>query len=224
LAGKDIRVVPNSVELPPRVSSEERRAIRTELAGNPDDPLVITVGRLTPQKGYKDLLAAFSRVARDFPHTRLLIVGQGRLHAELQRRIAELGLEQQVQMLGLRTDVPHLLAASDIYVNSSLWEGLSEAMLEAMAAGLPVVATAVGDAPWVVVDGAGCLAPPGQPERLAEALSELLADPERRHRFGAAARQYALCNHDPSAWAGRILDIYEDRPGSTSQPLHGVAP
>lgn len=208
LAGKPIVTIPNAVEISAPITNELRQAIRTQLAGDVSYPLIITVGRLTHQKGYEDLLTAFAEVSRNFPEAKLLIVGGGELHQTLQDRITAFGLDRQVMLLGLRKDVPQLLAASDLYVNSSLWEGLSIAMLEAMAAGLPVVATSVGDAPRVVLPGHGILVPPRQPDQLADALCTMLADPEKITVFGAAARRYVLTHHHPEKWADKTVDLY----------------
>jgi glycosyltransferase involved in cell wall biosynthesis len=216
LEGKVIRIIPNAMEMPKSISLEERQALRTTLAGDASRPLVITVGRLTQQKGYADLLTAFALVTHRFPQAKLLIVGAGVLREALQAQIASLGLQWQAELLGLRSDVPGLLAAADIYVNSSLWEGLSEALLEGMAAGLPVVATSVGDAPRVVIPGAGALTPPGAPEGLANELCALLGDPEKARASGEIARQYVLRCHNPQDWAEKILELYRastpDRP------------
>lgn len=210
LAGKPIRVVPNAIEIPARLTPEERQLIRAELADNPERPLVVAVGRLVPQKAFHDLIAAFGQVAARFPLAKLLIIGQGHLQPALETQIMEAGLAEQVELLGPRKDVPRLLAACDLFVNSSLWEGLSIAMLEAMAAGLPVVATNVGDAPRLVVDDAGSLVLPGRPDQLADALCSFLADPERMRQAGEKSRRHVVRHHDPVVWANQILDIYQD--------------
>jgi len=115
----------------------------------------------------------------------LLVVGDGKLRPVIEKQIARLGLCKYVRLLGTRTDVPNLLSASDILVLASLWEGLPGVIAEAMASGLPVVATNVGGIPELVVDGkTGLLVPPGDATSLADALSRLIDDPDLRYRLG----------------------------------------
>lgn len=206
---KPIVAVPNSVVLPEPVSLTERTARRATLLDRPDRPLIITVGRLTEQKGYADLLEAFAIVQKNQADSRLIIAGDGELYTNLKEQIKSLGLEGKVKLLGRRNDVPHLLAASDIFVSSSHWEGLSNAILEAMATGLPVVATAVADTPNVVVPGTGLLVLPQQPQELANAISTLLNNPAQREEFGRQARLHVDCQHNPTLWAEQMLNLYK---------------
>ncbi len=211
LKGRQMLVLPNAVPCPEPLTPDERRALRRELGGGaPEAPLLIFVGRLVPQKGLGDLLLAFAGVQRHHPAARLLVVGDGPLQGEVQAQAQSLGLGEQVRLLGLRGDVPRLLGACDLFVSAAHWEGLPVASLEAMAAGLPLAVTAVGDLPRVVTPETGALTPPHAPELLAEAINALLSAPARLAAAGAAAQQRARREFSAGAWAGRLLDLYDE--------------
>lgn len=210
LRGKHIEVIPNAVSLLPPLTEEERIAVRTAIMGDPTRSLLISVGRLWPQKGYFDLLDAFTEIRKTYPRAALAIVGSGDLYDELSTRINTLGLEADVFLLGKRTDVPKLLAASDLYVSASHWEGLPIAVLEAMSAGLPVVATTVGDVPRAVVEGTGLVVPPQAPQALANAVCSLLGSPETLRASGVAARTHVTAVYGVENWVNRLLSLYHD--------------
>jgi glycosyltransferase involved in cell wall biosynthesis len=210
LGGRALDVLPNAVVMPPEVPAPERRALRAKLAGDPLRPLVIAVGRLTPLKGYADMLEAFQIVLARHPDARLLIAGDGELRAEIAGQIAALELGGQVTLLGSREDVPRLLAAADVYLHASHLEGLPVAVLEAMAAGLPIVATSVGDTPEVLGAGAGLVVPPRQPAALAGAVAALLDNPDRMRALGATARARVAANYGLSAWMERLNALYRE--------------
>ena len=203
-----IDVIPNAVTPGVEISPEERAAIRTELVADPERPLLIAVGRLTGQKGYMDMLAAFVKVIRIRPDAALVIVGTGELDAELKKQAALLGLENNTFFAGSRSDVPRLLAASDIFLNSSLWEGLSIAMLEAMEAGLPVVATKVGDAEKLLSSGGGLVVEARNVTAFADAALRLLENPEQRAAMGQSARRFVDENYSARAWFEKLLQTY----------------
>lgn len=200
--------IPNAVSLVPSLSAEERRAMRAELMGDPSCPLLISVGRLTAQKGYGDLLTAFVEVLAKHPKARLAIAGRGDLQEALVAQVKSLGLEGQAFILGARADVPRLLAASDMFVSSSHWEGLPIAVLEGMSAGLPVVATRVGDMPHVVPESVGIVVEPQQPAQLAAAIIQLLDHPEQMQACGKGARAHILHAYSPEVWFKRLLELY----------------
>ena len=205
---KPIAIVPNAVSPISALSPAARTAIRAALVGDPARPLLIAVGRLTPQKGYPDLLAAVDVLRRTYPAVALIIAGEGRLESEVQQQIGSMGLTDHVFLLGRRDDVPDLLAASDVYVSASLWEGLSVATLEAMAAGLPVVATQVGEVPRMVVAGAGTIVAPQDPEALAQALASFLESPAKRQLVGATAKAHVARYYDANTWVQQLLALY----------------
>ena len=206
-AGKVV-AVPNAVTIPPVLSAAKRAAMRRELQGDGTGPVLIAVGRLSPEKGYLDLLEAFASLLPRLPAARLLIAGDGALRETLQAKIQSLGLAGRVSLLGWRSDVPRLLSACDLFVSASHWEGLPIAVLEAMACALPVVAPAVGDLLEVISPETGVLVPPGQPQELARALETVLVDPERLTRMGQAAREQVQCNYHSRVWADRLLEVY----------------
>lgn len=169
---------------------QARVASRAEFGWGPDEVVAICVARFAAQKAHDVLLKAFAEASERAPQLRLLLVGDdpfgdGRQRAEALA--AELELGDRVRFAGIRRDVPALLAASDVFVMASLWEGLGLVFLEAMAAGLPVLSTQVSAIPEVVVHGeTGVLVPPGEVQPLAEGLVELAGDPDRRAALAAA--------------------------------------
>jgi glycosyltransferase involved in cell wall biosynthesis len=203
-----IDVVQNPVETFPTLSEKQKVEIRTGIIEDSSRLLLITVGRLDEAKGYGDLLDAVDEVRRTHPQALLVIIGAGDFLPAITAKIKLLKLEDHVKLLGLRSDVPNLLAASDIYVSASHLEALPVSLLEAMAAGLPVVATDVGDVPLIVKPELGICVPARQPARIAAALKSLIENPAQRSQFGVMAREYVIQNHSPSGWFDQILDIY----------------
>jgi glycosyltransferase involved in cell wall biosynthesis len=176
----------------------------------PDAPLALAVGRLIAQKDHPTLLRAFARVHDSLPEARLAILGSGPLEAETRALAAELGLEDAVVLPG-RTDIRDWLERADVFVHSSRWEGFGIVLLEAMLAGLPVVATRVSAVPEVVVDGeTGLLVEVGDHEQLAAHLEALLTDRERAASLGEAGRQRALTEFSVGRMAERTLALYDE--------------
>ncbi len=174
-----------------------------------------TVGRLTPVKDQQLLLRAVARLRESDPglagRLRLLIVGDGPLYPLLTQLIAELGLQDIVWLTGDRQDVPSLLQVMDIFVLPSLGEGVSNTVLEAMASGLPVIATAVGGNVELVEDGCnGSLIPTGDSLALANALMTLLQDDEERIRRGNNARQRVCQRFDWDKTVAAYLHVYDE--------------
>jgi glycosyltransferase involved in cell wall biosynthesis len=142
------------------------------------------VGRLTIQKGHTYLLDAVKILSSKYPNTNFLFAGDGPLHEELQKKAENLGVSDSIQFLGVRNDVERLLLAADIFVQPSVWEGLSLALLEALMAGLPVIASRVEGVVDVVVDGESALLVPAKdPVALAEAIDKLIKEPEFRKQL-----------------------------------------
>jgi glycosyltransferase involved in cell wall biosynthesis len=203
-----IDIVLNPVELVRELTETERLVIRATVTSDTSRLLLITVGRLLEAKGYDDLLIALDRLRRTYPKVVLAIIGAGPYLIEIEAKIKTLKLEDHVCLLGVRSDVSNLLAASDLYVSASHSEGLPVSVLEAMAAGLPVVATNVGDIPLVVKPEFGICVPAHQPAQLAKALQYFLENPDLRVRFGVAARDYVTQMHSSDLWFDQILNIY----------------
>jgi glycosyltransferase involved in cell wall biosynthesis len=152
-------------------------------------PVLVNVGALVPHKGQKFLIDAMARVRRQVPDAQLVIFGEGDLEQALSRQIHELGLDKHVVLAGFRDDVLALTRSADLFVMSSVTEGLGSTVLDAMALGLPVVGTRAGGIPEAVADGVtGRLVPPGRADALADAIVQVLGDPAARQRMGAAGR------------------------------------
>lgn len=199
-------VIPNPVEVNLPLPPAERRAMRRELIGT-KEVMLVSVGRLIPDKGYPDLLAAFAAIRRTHPKVALVIAGAGALKEPLQAQIDSLRLRGHAHLIGLHDDVPRLLAAADAYVSSSHCEGLPLSLLEAMAAGLPVVATDVGDVRAVLVDGTGIVVPPYSPDALAESLRWVLENPERARTMGRTGQQHVRRSYGVDRWARRLVRL-----------------
>jgi glycosyltransferase involved in cell wall biosynthesis len=175
-------------------------------AGGP----AVMVARLSPEKGTEHLIRAAALVARRLPSFRLEIAGGGRCLPELQALVAQSGVADQIRFLGEVRDVPALLARAGLFVLPSLSEGLSLTLLEAMARGLPVVTTAVGGSPEVVVDGqTGFLVPPAAPEPLAEKLLLLLTRPELACSLGLAGRRRVEDHFSTQAMLNQYEQLYD---------------
>jgi glycosyltransferase involved in cell wall biosynthesis len=143
-------------------------------------------------KGHSDLIAAGQEICQEFPGAKFLCIGDGIERRELERTVEELRLRNHFLFLGRRDDVPNILACCDLFVLPSWAEGLPNSVLEAMAAGVPVVATRVGGIPEIIADGVGGLLVPAQDSRaLAAAIAQLLRDPQRAQRFAEVAQERA---------------------------------
>jgi glycosyltransferase involved in cell wall biosynthesis len=203
-----VRVVPNGIDLERPAGGDRERGRR--MIGVGTEAIVIgTVGNLYPVKGHRVLVQAVARLGSD---VHLAIAGRGAEEAGLRSLAAELGIAPRVHLLGYREDTPDLLAASDIYALSSLYEGQSLALIEAMAAGLPIAATHVGGNPEVLgqADRDGLLVPPSDPAALAAALARLAGDRALRAQLGAAARARARTEFSLTTMVGRYRALYDE--------------
>ena len=199
-----LHYIPNGVRLS-QGDPGERSHLRQELGVADREFLWMYAGRLAQVKDLATLLQAFATArARSDQPFRLALVGGGDQLGSLKDLCRSLCLEGVVSFLGARTDVPRLMIAADGFALSSLSEGLPMVLLEAMAARVPCVATAVGGIPELFSAGAGLLAPPGNPARLAEALLELAKDPDRRGRITEAAFAKVAATNDLE----RVVDQY----------------
>lgn len=197
-------VVPLGLDLEPFAGAGALRGqLRAELGLGRDAPLVGIVARLVPVKAHEVFIEAAARVARQVPQSRFLLVGDGARRAELETLAVQLGLKDRTFFLGWRRDLDRIYADLDLVALTSRNEGSPVSLIEAMAAGRPVVATRVGGVPDLVEDGVtGCLVPPGDADALAEAMVGLLTDPDRRHAMGQAGRKRVV----PAFSARRLLD------------------
>jgi L-malate glycosyltransferase len=209
LPAQRVAVIRNGIEPGSRPPLAARLAARSSLGLAPDALVVVTAGRLDPVKDLPALIDALAIVRRGQSAARLVIIGDGPERARLEQQAATLGLTSAVSFAGYRGDVRQLLAAADVYANSSIHEGISLTILEAMAAGLPVVATRVGGTPEVVLDPeTGVLVPVRSPAALAAALDNLLHTPGRRRAMGDAARVRVINHFSIDTMVTRYLEAY----------------
>jgi L-malate glycosyltransferase len=177
-----------------------------------DAPIVGNVAALVGHKGQRHLVAAAGRVIRELPDARFLIVGEGELRDPLERQIKELGLERHVLLTGFRDDAVGLQKSFDVFVMSSVTEGLGSAMLDAMACGRPVVASRTGGIPEAIADGVtGVLVPPQDEPALARAIVRLLRDEDLRRVLGGSARQRIVDEFSVEKMVAGTLSVYEGR-------------
>ncbi len=208
-----VTVVPNGInagQFSQTPSAADRQALRAELGYDDQIFLIGSVGRLTEAKGYPDLITAFKTVSQQMPKARLLIAGKGNLEPELKQLAQAIGVGEKVQFPGVRSDIPQLLNAFDTFAFSSHWEGMPNALMEAMAAGLPCVATAVSAAPELIDDGThGILVQPKEPDLLATAILQLAEDKQAADRLGQAARQRIFSEFTLENTAQKTISVYQ---------------
>jgi glycosyltransferase involved in cell wall biosynthesis len=191
LLHKRATYIPNAIEPEVLLAQRTNRDMRAVLGLPKDTPLFGVVGRLSDQKGMPYLIAAMREIRAELPGARLLIVGNGEKAAELHALVSELGLDNCITFLGPRTDVADIVAGLDVFVSSSLWEGLPTVILEAMLLGVPVVATNIAGSRDLVIDGrTGLLAPARDSAALARMIIRQYQQPARAKAMAAAARTH----------------------------------
>jgi len=204
-----VSVVPSGVD-PARFDNVTPAPLREECGFPPDAPLVGVVGRLAHGKGQQDFLHAAAQVAEGHPAARFVLIGEGEARRELESQAQRLGIADRVAFTGFRADVPAVLRALDAFVMPSHAEGLCTSVIEAMLAGLPVVATNVGGIVEVVEDGVtGLLVPQADPRPLAEAIDRLLSDRALAAKFGAAGRERARSRFGVETMVEQTIHVYE---------------
>lgn len=185
-----ISVVHNCINTDPYEDSCDVLKIKEELGISTSATIIGSVGRLSPEKGHRDLLEAFSLVSKKNDNVLLVLVGDGVCADSLKSQAVSLGLMDKVKFLGFRTDVNHIMRILDLFVLPSEQEGLPNALLEAFAAKKPAVATAVGGVPEVIEEGkSGYLVPPLRPDLFAEAIIKCLESPEMMKTMGYTGYQ-----------------------------------
>ncbi|HHY75774.1 MAG TPA: glycosyltransferase family 4 protein [Firmicutes bacterium] len=220
-----IAVIPNGIDLRPYRRSV-RRLAKAQAAALDDTGrrafLIGTLARLSPEKGLDTLIDAAKIVVASYPSARFVIGGTGPLEADLTKKIRDLRLEPYVRLAGFVDDVPGFLGDLDLFVLPSYSEGIGLAIIEAMAAGLPVVASAVGGVPEVVADGVtGLLVPPRQPKALAQAIVRLLVDPDLARSMGASGREKVERLHDAKVAAEKTVQVYREVLASKAEARPG---
>lgn len=203
-------VIPNGI--PQGESAHlDRASTRVELGIAPDDVMILSVGRLVYQKGHEYLVQAMHRLLPDFPRARAVICGEGPLRSQLEAQIERLGLARSVQLVGNRLDIDRFLRSADVFVLPSRWEGLPVALLEAMDAGLPVVATRVEGVEEVIQEESqGLLVPPEDARGLVDALWAVLADPDVRRKIGAAGRDRVRTGYRTDIMCEKYLALMQN--------------
>lgn len=201
--------VRSAVDPAPWLVPVDRPAFRTEFK-LPDDALTIGMAaQLIPRKGHRHLLATLPALCAEFPRLHVLLFGRGPLKAELRAEIDALGLSGRVRMAGFRDDLPRWLGGLDVFAHPAEMEGLGVAVLQASAAGVPVVASRAGGLPEVVDHGStGLLVPPADPLELGNALRRLLDDEALRIHMGASGRARMLRHFSIDAMADGNLAVY----------------
>jgi glycosyltransferase involved in cell wall biosynthesis len=199
--------IPTSTYANPGVS---RRQWRAQQGFVEDDVLFVCVARFARQKNHALLIKAFAQVCARHPNTRLLLVGDGVLRNELETQVNGLGLDGRVRFLGLRADIPEVLAACDVFVLSSEFEGNPLSVLEAMAASLPTISTAVGGVPSLLENGtSGILVHSGDAEGFSKAMESLLLNRGLRQSMGVAAARSARERFDVANMVRAYEEVYE---------------
>jgi len=210
VAPAKVQIIRNGIDLR---SFDEAYSQRAQKQAD-DSPTVGFVGRLSREKGVDIFLRAATLVLAELPATKFAVIGDGPDRDALAALAKELGIEESLSMPGRRSDMPQVYALLDMLVSASRQEGLPMTILEAMASGLPVVATMVGELPSIIVNGvSGVLVAPEDPEALAEAIKSLLHDPERRRAMSDAARRRIEEEFSATRMAKEYLEIYEEAAG-----------
>ncbi|MBN1966571.1 MAG: glycosyltransferase family 4 protein [Anaerolineae bacterium] len=197
-------------DVQPVEKATARAAIRQEFGLGPDAPLLGMVCRLIEQKGVPYALEAFARLTERFPDAHLLLAGEGELQERLAAQARLMDGGERVHFLGWREDIPQVMAALDVFLMPSLWEGFGLVLLEAMAQGLPVVGSAVSAIPEIVVEGeTGLLCPPMDAVTLAACIARVLDDADLRQRLGAAGRARLEATFTVDRMVDATLALYD---------------
>lgn len=201
-----LRVIPNGIPAEPQSGTDVEERVAHFCSGK---PVIGTIGRLSPEKGHAFLLEAVKLLEPVFPDLRVLIIGEGRLRASLARQAAAIGLESRLLITGYKDRAWEYFPRMDLFVLPSLTEGLPITLLEAMRAGCPIVASAVGGIPGALENGAaGALVAPGDPQGLAKAIHRVLESPDMGKRLGATARTIFRRRFSSRQMAERYADLY----------------
>jgi glycosyltransferase involved in cell wall biosynthesis len=193
-----------------KMAPEEIVSYRAVLGLSVENFVITTVARLHPQKGHSYLFEAIAKILQENPHSHFLLVGEGVLETKLKHLIAEKQLTAHVSFLGVRQDIPEILEVSDLFVLPSLWEGLPNSVLEAMALSLPIVSTNVDGCPEVVQDGiTGILVPAKDSGSLAIAINTLIFNDELRINMGKNGRNRVLSQFDQEKNIDQFVKLYQ---------------
>ena len=207
-------VIPSGVDVAAIAGARASEEVARRWALRRDEPVIGTVAAFEAEKGHRTLVRAAAEVLRETPRAQFILVGEGRLKAELEAEIARLGIAASVRCYPLDAPLEGMLPLFDIFVLPSLREGLSTALIAAMAAGVPVVASMTGGIPEVVSPGTGMLVPPGDERELAHAIATLVRDERLRRRMGEAGAKRGA-EFDMGLTVERIMEVYRRLLGRT---------
>lgn len=208
-----ITILHNSVKPFVKPVAEQVDQLRRSLALSNNEAMILSVGRLSYEKGHADLLRAGAALAGmpEAPRFRIVVVGDGPERDTLQQLASQLGIEKQVTFAGFQRDTKPYYAIATLVAVPSHSEGSPNVVLEAMAAGLPIVANAVGGVPEILEENVtGLMVPAGKPDAMAQAMLRILCDPELGLRLGTAARAQALSHYTPDAYRRELVGIYQN--------------
>jgi glycosyltransferase involved in cell wall biosynthesis len=209
ISPKKIEVIYNGIDLSQGEQRINRSEVRAQLGIRPEEMAIGVVARLEEQKGHKVLLEALSQIPELPPSLKVLIIGDGKLRSQLEQDTLKRGLSSQVIFLGTRKPIFPILKALDLFLLPSLWEGFSMAILEAMAMGLPVIATKVGGAEEVITSGQhGLLIPPGDAPRLAEAIQDALLHRDKYLKMARMGQERVTQNFSKERHVSLLQDLY----------------
>ncbi len=186
-------------------------AMKKSLGLDPGKPVIGTVGRLSPQKNPRDFIQVAERVLKSKPDAQFVFVGDGPMRPEIEEEIRAAGLEGRIRLAGLRRDIPQMLSCFDVFILTSLWEGLPRVIPQAMSVGVPVVANAVDGVSEVIREGInGYSVQPGDVSRMTEHILHLLANESARSEMGSQGRKTAETDFSLKNMVARIEELYED--------------
>lgn len=203
-----ISIIPNGI-VPVTLNEADRSEVRKQMGAGENDVVVLSVGRLVYQKAHEYLVSAMPAVLKELPNVKVGICGDGLLRADLEKQIQSLRLEKEIKLFGMQANVKKYLAAADVFVLPSRWEGLPIALLEAMSAGLAVIATRVEGVDEVVEEGVhGVLVRPESTEELVKAILQLSKDAAQRQRMGSAAHLRVLNSFTVDCMCEKYLELF----------------
>jgi glycosyltransferase involved in cell wall biosynthesis len=212
-----IEVVPDGVEIPSPIDAQARGQARRRWGFDDDDRVLALVAALTAEKGHALLIEAFSKLRREMPDCKLLLAGEGRLRAKLERQVREGGLESAVIFTGFVADIESAYAACDLFVFPSLQEGAGSSLLRAMAFGLPVLALARGGVTEIIENGRnGVLVREATAEAISAEAASLLRDPARMGRLGQGGRETAAAHYSADRMVDATAHVFERLISGTS--------
>ena len=209
LNAKIVSLIDNGIEVDRFVQQFNLNGMRQEWGITCDSIIIGTVGRLSPEKGHSVFIDVAKELCLSHANIVFLLIGDGPMLGKLKKRCEEYGIDKQVIFTGVRTDIPQFLALMDIFVLPSLTEGMPMALLEAMAAGRPIIATNVGDIPRAIDhEKSGTLIAPNRPDQLREAILTYIRQPEKAQRHAQGAREKVMLEFSSRSMAQRYVELY----------------